>query len=252
MVGQRFAGAAAEGEVVVERLGVGRRAHAQDRAAGRRAVRPRVRGRAELEVGDPDDAERGRPALHLDVRRDGGAGLAEGVGDPRVRREPLGLLHHRVATRQVERVEGDRVEPGVVAVAGDEGDRPVRGDRVEGGDRRLLGPAGGAVAPRDDRTVGGGEPLGHRAESGVVVLDPDEVEAGQGERPLPEVDVLVPEAGHQPAPVGVLAVTLEPLPDLGDDPVVDADVDRPVGRRMAAEVDQAHAPEDEPAHEAAS
>ena len=93
----------------------------------------------------------------------------------------------------------------MVAVAADQHDRGVAGDRVELGDGDLAVPAAGAVAPADDRV--------RRAASAIRSATMRQrllgragrrqVEPLRGQRPLREVHVLVPEAGGAPATVRV-------------------------------------------------
>ena len=159
---------------------------------------------AELEVGDAHDAERSRLLLGAQDRLRAGAVVAEHRHQPRVRREPLALGHHPLAHRQGQRHQGDRVEPRVVAVAGDQHDAAGRspgcrastrsGPRASrsAGDpsRRSPGPAAPRAAPGPSPPPG--RPTGHWPGR-----------AGRRQAPLGEVDVLVPQPRQQPAALGV-------------------------------------------------
>ena len=83
---------------------------------------------AELEVDDPDDPHGPRPPRGCGGRPRGDVpSLPTSVTEPGVRREPLGLAHHRVAHRHREVHQRGGVEPGVVAVAADQDHRGVPG-----------------------------------------------------------------------------------------------------------------------------
>ena len=163
------------------------------------------RAAAELEVDDAGHAHRGGGLERALVRRRRGAVVADQRDQPGVRREPLALEDDLVPDRQRERDQGRGVEPGVVAVAADQDHRRLGGDRVELGDGGVAVPAGEPVAPPDDRLVGHlDEPLGDQRGGLLGRPDRAEVEPLRGDGPLAEVDVLVPQAGDQPAALGVV------------------------------------------------
>ena len=97
---------------------------------------------------------------------------------------------------------GDGVDPGVVAVAADQHDRPHAGHLVE------LAPRSAGASQDAERwpqpTIGTSGPSASRWRPGQRLLDRAgavQVEPRRGERPLAEVHVLVPEPRHQPAAV---------------------------------------------------
>ena len=218
------------GEHVVEAVGVAGVADAQQVGALGPAGRPVGDAAAELQVDQPDHALRGRGVHRPAVGLGSGAVRPEDAREPAVGHEPLGLADHDVARRQGEHVERRGVEPAVVAVAGDQHDRLVGGDRVEVGDRRVVRPGGGPVPPADDRQVGPLlEPLADQRDGVGARPCRREVEPGGGQGPLAEVDVLVPEAGRQPAPARVVRRLVpagrEAGADLDDAPGLDTYVD---------------------------
>ncbi len=163
--GQHVTGAQAALDDGVQPVGVRRDPDPQQVAAGLPAGDPLVGAAAELEVGDADDAERRGLLLGAQERVGAGAVVAEDRHQPGVRREPLALGHHPLAERDGEGHQRDPVEPGVVAVAGDQHDRLLGPDLVEHRDDRVDRPVGGPVPPADDRLVGPGlEPLPDRGE----------------------------------------------------------------------------------------
>ena len=175
---------------------------AQRVVAGGAAAGPGAEVPAHLEVDDADHSApsgggcRGaRPRIpHLvRHRRDRGADLERGILADQPGRMPRMPVHR----------ERGAVEPHAVQVAAHEHDRHVAGCSVEIGEVRRVGPharrgirrrrAARRPLRRRTRSRRRRRPrLPRRGRGG-------QVEALRGERPLGEVDVLVPEAGHQPA-----------------------------------------------------
>ena len=133
----------------------------------------------------PDDAERGRLLHGAAVGLRAGAVVAEHGGQPAVRRNHSASATTPSRSGIASIISAVGVEPGVVAVAGDQDDRLIGLDRVQQGDDRLLGPRGRSVAPADDREVRPlREPLAHQRDRGRGGRHAAEVEPGAGEVPL--------------------------------------------------------------------
>ena len=247
---ERVTGAQATRQNVVDAVGIAGVTDADEvRALGppRHPVRDAA---AELEVHEPDHAERGSGLHRAAVGVRSGAVGANHGREPAVGHEPLGLADHAVAGRQRQHVQRRRVEPAVVPVAGDEHDGLVGLDRVEVRDGRVVLPRRGSVAPPDHRQVRPlGEPLPDRRDRIGARAGSGQVEARGRQGPLGEVDVLVPQTRHQPAAarvVGRLApASLQPGADLGDHPVGDPHVDEArdgIGQGHEPGVADEHAP----------
>ena len=172
---------------------------------GRGAATPDGDVVGDLEVDHADDPARGGG---------GGRVVDEGVGDVvgnvvdgARQRQPLGLAQQpgRVRLHAEEAQPGGR-GPGAVQVAGDEDDGQVADGRVE--QRRRS--ARRARARRGSRSrrarcpgTGGGARARRAATACAAEVAPRDVEPAPGQRPLREVHVRVPEAGHEPSAVEV-------------------------------------------------
>ena len=200
---QAVAGAQPGLDHVLEPVAVRRDPDPQQVAARGPALDPVVDATGELEVDQADHAL-GRGGLERrPVRCRSGAVVTDEPAEQLVGREPLVLAHHVVAGAQAEGGQGRTVEPAVVPVTRDQHDRRDAGDVVELDDRAVAAPAAGPVPPGDDRAARlGGDPLGHQRDGLLGRSHGAGVDTLGGKRPLPEVDVLVPQPGDQPAPGG--------------------------------------------------
>ena len=140
----------------------------------------------------------------------------------------------------------------MVRVAGDQDDGDVGCDRVERGDRGLLRPETGAVAGGHERPRAGAEPVRDPSERLRGGLGAGQVEPVAAGGPLGEVDMGVPEARDQPAPLRVVLLDagrmVEPVPDLADGPLLDEHVDRPDPPASAPQLDHPDVTQDEVGH----
>ena len=204
------------------------------------ALEPDVAVPGHLEVDDADDA-----AAHRAGEQ--GADRALGAGDgERVRllpdRERGPLPQHAVRPGpHAEPPCGGGAEPDRVHVVAEQDDGALPRDRVERLLRRAVRPQPVLEADADDRLVriGSVELRSDQEERLRGGRGAAERDAGRGERRLGDVDVLVPEAAEQHAPVEVdhlRARRVEPGRDRRDTAVGDADVDdRAVDARPAEE-----------------
>ena len=207
---ERVSGAPAGGECRIQPVGVDAGPHPQRAQPGGIPCLPLSGRVTPLEVDDPDDATRvsGRDRLsHQGFRRLSGGELAEARED----RIPLVLGHDPLPRRQAEARERRRVEPPVVRVATHEHDRDRPAHGVEFGDRRLPRPGRGAVpVALDDRPDLADRVCRPLTDAGTHQLQhvlgtrrASRVESAAEQRPLGEMDVRVPQPGHEPAATGI-------------------------------------------------
>ena len=237
-VGEVVAGPQPGGDHLGQPLGVRRGADAQAVDALGEALRPVEVRAAELQVGDADDAAGGRVADHLAQRQLVGQAGAGQVAEAAEHREPVVLVERGLPRGYAEQGQRRGVQPAVVGVAADQHDRVLAADRVELGHRGQPGPGAGAVPVAGHHAlvarVEGVDVAGHPGHHLLRCVSPGHVEPRGDVGPLGHVHVVVPEARRGPATGGVedLVVELgrEPLGDVGDDAVDDAQVQRLVGR----------------------
>ena len=201
--GDRVAGVQVLADHAVEELLPDARPHAQPRGARGDAATPDGDVVGELQVHHPDDPARGG----------GGAGVVDelvgdvvrDVVDDRLQREPLGLAQEAGGVRtDAEEPQPRRRGPGAVQVPRDQDDGQVADGGVEERGRRHVGPEPVAEPEADQ-----GRPR-RRRRRGAFSDERDgvrgggragDVEAPARERPLRQVHVRVPEAGHDPPAV---------------------------------------------------
>ena len=140
----------------------------------------------------------------------------------------------------------------MVGVAGDQDDRDVGGDRVERGDRGLLGPEPGAVAGGDEGAGAVAEPVADPGQGLGGRLRAGQVEPVATGGPLGQVDVRVPQPRDRPAPLRVVLLdpggVVEPVPDLADGPLLDEHVDRADPPAPPPQLDHPDVTQDEVGH----